>query len=62
MNFIILESNLKEISPSVFSWKKRIDKKNYDAILLLKYGSAEKKLLNYSYVLNNGVDRYNVFF
>jgi hypothetical protein len=38
MKFIILVSNLKEISPSVFSWKK-----NYDAILLLKYDSAEKK-------------------
>ena len=27
MKFIILDSNLKEISPSVFSWKKRIYKK-----------------------------------
>jgi hypothetical protein len=40
MKFIILVSNLKEISPSVFSWKKRISKKNYDAILLSKYDSA----------------------
>jgi hypothetical protein len=43
MKFIILVSNLKEISPSVFSWKKRISKKNYDAILLSKYDSAVKR-------------------
>ena len=43
MKFIILVSNLKEMSPSVFSWKKRIYKKNYDAILLSKYNSAEKR-------------------
>jgi hypothetical protein len=42
MKFIILVSNLKEISPSVFSWKKKIYKKNYDAILS-KYDSAGKK-------------------
>jgi hypothetical protein len=36
MKFIILVS-------SVFSWKKRIYEKNYDAILLLKYDSAEKR-------------------
>jgi hypothetical protein len=41
MKFIILVSNLKEISPSVFSWKKK-DKINYDAILS-KYDSAEKR-------------------
>ena len=41
MKFIILVSNLKEISPSVFSWKKEY-MKNYDAILLSKYDSAEK--------------------
>ena len=41
MKFIILVSNLKEISPSVFSWKKEYIK-NYDAILLSKYDSAEK--------------------
>jgi hypothetical protein len=40
--FIILVSNLKEISPSVFSWKKEYIK-NYDAILLSKYDSAEKR-------------------
>jgi hypothetical protein len=43
MKFIILVSNLKEISPSVFSWKKKEYIKNYDAILLSKYNSAEKK-------------------
>ena len=41
MKFIILVSNLKEISDSVFSWKKEYIE-NYDAILLLKYDSAEK--------------------
>ena len=42
MKFIILVSNLKEISPSVFSSKKDYIK-NYDAILLSKYDSAEKR-------------------
>ena len=42
MKFIILVSNLKEISPSVFSWKKKEYVKNYDAILLSKYDSAGK--------------------
>ena len=42
MKFIILLSNLKEISPSVFSWKKEYIK-NYDAILLSKDDSAEKR-------------------
>jgi hypothetical protein len=41
MKFIILVSNLKEISPSVFSWKKDYIE-NYDAILLSKYDSAEQ--------------------
>ena len=41
--FIMLVSNLKEISPSVFSWKKKEYIKNYDAILLSKYDSAEKR-------------------
>jgi hypothetical protein len=36
--------------------------KNYVAILLSKYDSSEKKILNYAYVLKNGVDRYNIFF
>jgi hypothetical protein len=42
MKFIILVSNLKEISPSIFSSKKEYIK-NYDAILLLKYVSAKKR-------------------
>jgi hypothetical protein len=42
MKFIILVSNLKEISPSVFSWKKEYIK-NYNAILLSKYDSTEKR-------------------
>ena len=61
MKFIILVSNLKGISPSVFSWKKDYIK-NYDAILLSKDDSAEKKILNYAYVLKNGVGRHNIFF
>ena len=54
MKFIILVSNLKEISPSIFSWKKEYIK-NYDAILLSKYDSTEKKILKYAYVLKNGL-------
>jgi hypothetical protein len=42
MKFIISVSNLKEISSSVFSWKKEYIK-NYDAILLSKYDSAKKR-------------------
>ena len=60
LEFIILVSNLKEISPSVFSWKKRYIKKNYDAILS-KYDSAENRYINYAYVLKNGVGRFNIF-
>ena len=41
--------------------KKKIYKKNYDAILS-KYDSAEKRYINYAYVLKNGVGRYNIFF
>jgi hypothetical protein len=40
-------------------WK--IYKKNYDAILS-KYDSAEKRYINYAYVLKNGVGRFNIFF
>ena len=47
IKFIILVSNLKEISPSVFSWK-------------IRFG--RKKILNYAYVLKNGVGWYNIFF
>ena len=43
MKFIILVSNLKEISPSVFSWKKKNNIRNDDAILLSKYDSAVNK-------------------
>ena len=60
MKFIILVSNLKEISPSIFSWKKKNIYKKYDAILLLKYDLAEKK--NYAYVLEHGVYRHNILF
>jgi hypothetical protein len=35
--------------------------KNYDAILS-KYDSVEKKILNYAYVLKNGVGLYNILF
>jgi hypothetical protein len=60
MKFIILVSNLKEISPSVFSWKYMYIK-NYDAILLSKYDSAEKKVkVDFSTILSYGVD--SVFF
>jgi hypothetical protein len=62
MKFIILVTNLKGISPSVFLLKKKEYIKNCDAILLLKYDSAEKKILNYAYVLKNGVGRYNFYF
>jgi hypothetical protein len=55
MKFIILVSNLKEISPSVFSWEKEYIK-NYGAILLLAYDSAEKMKLK------NGVGLYSIFF
>jgi hypothetical protein len=44
MKFIILIFNLKEISPGVFSWKKEYIKNyKYDAILLSKYDSTEKR-------------------
>ena len=64
MKFIILVSNLKEISPSVFSWKKKEYIKNYDAILLSKYDSSEKRyyIMLTVYVLKNGVGRHNIFF
>jgi hypothetical protein len=61
MKFIIVVSNLQE--PSVFSWKKEYIE-NYDAILLSKYDSAEKRyyIILTVYVLKNGVGRYNIFF
>jgi hypothetical protein len=60
MKFIILVSNLKEISPSVFSWKKKIYKKK--TTILSNYDSAEKRYINYAYVLKNGVGWFNIFF
>jgi hypothetical protein len=61
MKFIILVSNLKEISPSVFSWKKKEYMNNYDAILLSKYDSAEKRYC-IMLTIKNGVGRYNIFY
>ena len=49
------------MSPSVFSWKKRLYKRlrcNYIAKIRL----GRKKILNYAYLLKNGVGRYNIFF
>jgi hypothetical protein len=61
MTFIILVSNLEDISPSVFSWKKRIYKKlRCNSTVKIRFG--RKKILNYAYVLKNGVGRYNIFF
>ena len=42
MEFIILVSNLKDILPSVFSWKKT-KKQTTIVILLSKYDSAENR-------------------
>ena len=61
MKFIILVSNLKEISPCVFSWKKEHIKK-LRCNSTVKIGFGRKKILNYAYVLKNGVGRYNIFF
>jgi hypothetical protein len=60
MKFIILVSNLKEISPSVFPWKKIIYK-NLRCNSTVKIRFGRKKILNYAYVLKNGVGRYNIF-
>ena len=61
MKFIILVSNLKEISPSVFAWKKRIYKKlRCNSTVKIRFGP--KNILNYAYVFKNGVGRYNIFF
>jgi hypothetical protein len=62
MKFIILVSNLKEISPSVFSWKKKRIYKKLRCNSTVKIRFGRKKILNYSYVLKNGVGRYNIFF
>ena len=61
MKFIILVSNLKEISPSVFFWKKIINKK-LRCNSTVKIWFCRKKTLNYTYLLKNGVGRYNIFF
>jgi hypothetical protein len=63
MKFIILVSNLKEISPSVFSWKKEYIKNNEvrcNSTVKIRFG--RKKTLSYAYVLKNGIGRYNIFF
>jgi hypothetical protein len=66
MKFIILVSNLKEISPSVLSWKKNniyiyiYKKLRCNSTVKIRFGL--KNILNYAYVLKNGVDRYNIFF
>jgi hypothetical protein len=60
MKFTILVSDLKEISPSAFSWKKRIYKKlRCNSTVNIRI--SRKKILNYAYVLKNGVGRYNIF-
>ena len=59
MKFIILVTNLKEISPSVFSWKKLYKKLRYNSTVKIRFG--RRKILNYAYVLKNGVGRYNSF-
>jgi hypothetical protein len=48
--FIILVSNLKEISPSVFSWKKNNKKLRCNSTVKIQFGRG--KILNYAYVLN----------
>jgi hypothetical protein len=62
MKFIILVSNLKEISPSVFPGKKQYIK-NYDAILLLKYDSFNfyTKLAESSFLCRFRIESINVF-
>ena len=61
IKLIILVSNLKKISPSVFSWKKEYIK-NLRCNSTVKIWFGRKKILNYAYVLKNGVGRYNIFF
>ena len=60
MKFIIIVSNLTQ---RFLLKKKEYIKKNYeyDAILS-KYDSAEKRYINYAYVLKNGVGRFNIYF
>jgi hypothetical protein len=48
LKFIIWVSNLKEISPSFFSWKKKIYKKLRCNSVKIRF--SRKKILNYAYV------------
>jgi hypothetical protein len=60
MKFTILVSNLKVISPSVFSWKKKNTVYKKLQCNSVKIRFSRKKILNYAYVLKNGVGRYNI--
>ena len=61
MKFIILVSNLNEISPSVFSGKKKIYiKLRCNSTVKIRFD--REKILNYAYVLKNGVVRHNIFY
>ena len=62
MKFIILVSNLKEILPSVFSWKKQIYRKKTTMQFCQNTIQPKKKNIYYAYVLKNGVGRFNIFF
>ena len=61
MKFIILVSNLKEIITQRFLLKKRIYKK-LRCNSTVKIGFGRKKILDYAYVLKNGIGRYNICF
>ena len=61
IKFIILVSNLKEISHSFFSWKKTLYKKlRCNSTVKITFG--RKRILHYAYVLKNGVGRITSFF
>jgi hypothetical protein len=60
MKFIILVSNLKEISPSVFSGKKEYIKKT--TMQFYRQNTIRPKIMLTVYVLKNGVGWYNIFF
>ena len=61
MKFIISVSNLKEIYHLGFSPEKRIYKKlRCNSTVKIRFG--RKKILNYAYVLKNGIGRYRIFF
>ena len=62
MKFIILVSNLKEISPSVFSRiKEYLRKLPCNSTVKIRFG--RKKILNYAYRIRveKGVGRHNTF-